>query len=252
MAGRAAQLGLAGPEAAAALPSEQRPPSRPRPHRFGTRMQAGADECIDMAHHKPDQLKGLLRHAASQGKAGRPPRCLGVGTRRAMPHCLARSGRAPRSALPLACPRACKRLLPAPAGVDCIFDPVGGAQLMESLKAARWGAHILIIGFASGAALCAAAPRLGCARLRAHAPRCHVAMRQPPGGLPCCPPPSAASPHRTRRRARHSSDLCILKSIFPTKITRRHHPQAAGQPAAREEPDGPRHLLVRLLLPGCL
>ncbi|PRW33214.1 quinone oxidoreductase 2-like protein isoform A [Chlorella sorokiniana] len=63
--------------------------------------QAGADECIDMAHHKPEQLKSLLRQSASQG-------------------------------------------------VDVIFDPVGGSLLMESLKTARWGAHILIIGFASG------------------------------------------------------------------------------------------------------
>ena len=31
-------------------------------------MQAGADECIDMAHHKAEQLKGLLRQSASQGK----------------------------------------------------------------------------------------------------------------------------------------------------------------------------------------
>jgi hypothetical protein len=54
-----------------------------------------------MAHHKPEQLKSLLRQSASQG-------------------------------------------------VDVIFDPVGGSLLMESLKTARWGAHILIIGFASG------------------------------------------------------------------------------------------------------
>lgn len=32
-------------------------------------LQAGADECIDMAHHKPEQLRGLLRGAASQGGA---------------------------------------------------------------------------------------------------------------------------------------------------------------------------------------
>jgi hypothetical protein len=34
-----------------------------------TALQAGADECIDMAQHKPEQLKGLLRQAASQGAA---------------------------------------------------------------------------------------------------------------------------------------------------------------------------------------
>ena len=39
------------------------------------------------------------------------------------------------------------------AGVDVIFDPVGGSLLMESLKTARWGAHVLIIGFASGGLL---------------------------------------------------------------------------------------------------
>ncbi|PSC69189.1 quinone oxidoreductase 2-like protein [Micractinium conductrix] len=63
--------------------------------------EAGADECIDMAHHKAEQLKGLLRQSASQG-------------------------------------------------VDCVFDPVGGPLLMESLKCCKWGAHLLLIGFASG------------------------------------------------------------------------------------------------------
>lgn len=38
--------------------------------------QAGADECIDMAQHKPEQLKSLLRHSASQGKCyRRQPAC---------------------------------------------------------------------------------------------------------------------------------------------------------------------------------
>ncbi|EFN51151.1 hypothetical protein CHLNCDRAFT_59824 [Chlorella variabilis] len=63
--------------------------------------EAGVDEVIDMQHHKPEQLKGLLRHSA-------------------------------------------------PQGVDVVFDPVGGALLSESLKCVRWGARILIIGFASG------------------------------------------------------------------------------------------------------
>lgn len=31
-----------------------------------------------------------------------------------------------------------------------MFDPVGGTQLSESLKAVAWGAHYLVIGFASG------------------------------------------------------------------------------------------------------
>lgn len=63
--------------------------------------EAGADECVDMANHKPEQLKGLLRYSASQG-------------------------------------------------VDVVFDPVGGQLLTEALKCVRWGAQILIIGFASG------------------------------------------------------------------------------------------------------
>ena len=32
-----------------------------------------------------------------------------------------------------------------------VFDPVGGPGFAEALKACRWGAHLLIIGFASGA-----------------------------------------------------------------------------------------------------
>lgn len=63
--------------------------------------EAGADECIDLMVHKPEQLKGLLHYSA-------------------------------------------------PQGVDCVFDPVGGPLLLEALKCVRWGAHILIIGFASG------------------------------------------------------------------------------------------------------
>lgn len=31
-----------------------------------------------------------------------------------------------------------------------IFDPVGGSAFSDALKVARWGAQILIIGFASG------------------------------------------------------------------------------------------------------
>ena len=36
------------------------------------------------------------------------------------------------------------------AGVDVVFDPVGGPLFAEALKCVRWGAHILIIGFAAG------------------------------------------------------------------------------------------------------
>ncbi|XP_058753148.1 uncharacterized protein LOC131626330 [Vicia villosa] len=35
-------------------------------------------------------------------------------------------------------------------GVDVLYDPVGGKLTKESLKVLKWGAHILIIGFASG------------------------------------------------------------------------------------------------------
>ena len=31
-----------------------------------------------------------------------------------------------------------------------VFDPVGGPGFADALKACRWGAHLLIIGFASG------------------------------------------------------------------------------------------------------
>lgn len=31
-------------------------------------LQAGADEVINMEHHKPEQLKGLMRHCAPQGR----------------------------------------------------------------------------------------------------------------------------------------------------------------------------------------
>lgn len=35
-------------------------------------------------------------------------------------------------------------------GVDVLYDPVGGKLTNDSLKLLSWGAHILIIGFASG------------------------------------------------------------------------------------------------------
>lgn len=38
----------------------------------------------------------------------------------------------------------------APGGVDVVFDPVGGALFGEALRCARWGAHLLVIGFAAG------------------------------------------------------------------------------------------------------
>jgi NADPH:quinone reductase len=37
-----------------------------------------------------------------------------------------------------------------PDGVDVVLDTVGGAQLQEALKAVKWGAQVLFIGFASG------------------------------------------------------------------------------------------------------
>ncbi|OEL14645.1 hypothetical protein BAE44_0024337 [Dichanthelium oligosanthes] len=35
-------------------------------------------------------------------------------------------------------------------GVDVLYDPVGGKLTQDSLKLLNWGAHILVIGFASG------------------------------------------------------------------------------------------------------
>ncbi|GJP45293.1 hypothetical protein CLOM_g4697 [Closterium sp. NIES-68] len=38
-----------------------------------------------------------------------------------------------------------------PGGVDVLFDAVGGEQFKQGLRVMRWGGHVLIIGFASGA-----------------------------------------------------------------------------------------------------
>lgn len=35
-------------------------------------------------------------------------------------------------------------------GIDVLYDPVGGKLTKESLRLLKWGANILIIGFASG------------------------------------------------------------------------------------------------------
>jgi NADPH:quinone reductase-like Zn-dependent oxidoreductase len=40
--------------------------------------------------------------------------------------------------------------VPPYAGVNVVFDPVGGSALFESLKCVAWGAHYLVIGFAAG------------------------------------------------------------------------------------------------------
>ena len=38
----------------------------------------------------------------------------------------------------------------APAGLDVVLDPVGGVHFAEALKCVKWGAQVLLIGFASG------------------------------------------------------------------------------------------------------
>ncbi len=45
---------------------------------------------------------------------------------------------------------ACALQKVAPKGVDVVYDPVGGKSFEEALKVVKWGAQILIIGFASG------------------------------------------------------------------------------------------------------
>lgn len=35
-------------------------------------------------------------------------------------------------------------------GVDVLYDPVGGKLTKETLRLLNWGAHVLVIGFASG------------------------------------------------------------------------------------------------------
>lgn len=35
-------------------------------------------------------------------------------------------------------------------GIDVLYDPVGGKLTKECLRLLKWGANILIIGFASG------------------------------------------------------------------------------------------------------
>lgn len=40
--------------------------------------------------------------------------------------------------------------MPFLAGVDVVFDPVGGLYMEQALKCVRWGAKILLIGFAAG------------------------------------------------------------------------------------------------------
>eukprot|EP00891_Asterochloris_glomerata_P006485 jgi/Astpho2/6485/e_gw1.00096.22.1_t len=55
-----------------------------------------------------------------------------------------------RSSTEYNAPKGLSNLLVSAAGVDVVFDTVGGTAFAESLKVVKWGAHILIIGFASG------------------------------------------------------------------------------------------------------
>eukprot|EP00897_Mesotaenium_endlicherianum_P000048 jgi/Mesen1/10043/ME000073S09318 len=36
-------------------------------------------------------------------------------------------------------------------GVDVLLDPVGGQQFKDSLRVVKWGGHVVVVGFASGA-----------------------------------------------------------------------------------------------------
>ena len=79
---------------------------------------------------------------------------------------------------------------PPTAGVDVVFDPVGGQLLTEALKCVRWGAQILIIGFASGPPACKGC---GCDLLVVGASVCAGAPRSSSSALPqVCQPARAA------------------------------------------------------------
>lgn len=75
------------------------------------------------------------------------------------------------------------------AGINVVFDPVGGPLLTEALRTLAWGAHILTIGFAAGEP---SLPFTGslegcCARRgwpRHYGSRCHGIG--PPLLCPCC------------------------------------------------------------------
>lgn len=54
------------------------------------------------------------------------------------------------SIIPPSCNMRCPQEAWAAAGVDVVLDTVGGAGFEQALKSVRWGAHVLIIGFASG------------------------------------------------------------------------------------------------------
>jgi len=73
------------------------------------------------------------------------------------------------------------RQLTGGAGVDVIFDPVGGEVLVQSLRAIAWGGRLLVVGFAGGAIPALAANRIllkSCAVLGVRAGE--AARRQPP------------------------------------------------------------------------
>jgi NADPH2:quinone reductase len=52
------------------------------------------------------------------------------------------------------------RRLTGGAGVDVVYDPVGGEVLVQSLRAITWGGRVLIIGFAGGSIPALAANRI--------------------------------------------------------------------------------------------
>ena len=96
-----------------------------------------------MQFHKVDQLRGLLKQAAPQGvDVVFDPGGFECAARAAQPHAAGPQGRP-------GC--LCDRLTDGRCPRFACATAVGGDFFTEALKAVRWGAHMCIIGFASGA-----------------------------------------------------------------------------------------------------
>ncbi|CAI5992347.1 unnamed protein product [Closterium sp. NIES-64] len=93
----------------------------------------GADLVIDTAQHTHpnairDQTNQFLKQRSQERSAGGPGGRPGGGAGD-------KGGKGGRGS----------------GGVDVLFDTVGGEQFKQGLRVMRWGGHVLVIGFASGA-----------------------------------------------------------------------------------------------------
>lgn len=95
------------------------------------------------------------------------------------------------------------------AGVNVVYDPVGGAMFTEALKTCAWGAQYLVIGFAAGMPRCV---ERTCASGSCSAPLCTTCFRAADLSLHCT---SAVALLENPVNGSQATGICIHLDIDP-------------------------------------